>query len=73
MSKKPSEVIRSEIETMCAAGVALSRISDLAGVDRTTLWKWVNRKAPRGIGADNFDRLCEFFGYSLCRKPLRNR
>jgi len=73
MAKKPSEVIRSEIEDMCREGVALSRISHLAGVDRTTLWKWVHGRAPRGIGADNFDRLCEFFGYSLCRKSLRER
>lgn len=69
----PSEILRQEIEGLCKEGVALTRIAELSGVDRTTLWKWMYGHAPRGIGAKNFDRLCEAFGYSLVKRPLRYR
>jgi transcriptional regulator with XRE-family HTH domain len=71
--KTPSQVIKAEIESLCNQGVALSRISEQAGVDRTTLWKWLYGNAPRGIGATNFDKLCDAFGYSLCKRPPKNR
>ncbi len=71
--KLPSEIIKDEIGELLSQGVSLARIAEVAQVDRSTLWKWLYGNAPRGIGAASFDRLCEAFGYSLTKKPLRLR
>jgi transcriptional regulator with XRE-family HTH domain len=71
--KTPSQIIQDEIRDLMQQGVTLKRIAEIAEVDRTTLWKWMRGEAPRGIGANSFDRLCAAFGYSLTRKPLRLR
>jgi transposase-like protein len=72
MSRKVSEVVKAEIQHLLGQGVSLSRISQVGGVDRTTLWKWLYGDSPRGLGAKNIDRLCEMFGLQLVsRQALR--
>lgn len=70
--RKVSEVVKAEILHLIDQGVSLLRISQVAGVDRTTLWKWLYGHAPRGIGSTNIDRLCEVFGLTLVsRQAIR--
>lgn len=75
MRKKraPSEIVKSEIHRMTEQGVSLSRISQVAEVDRTTLWKWLYGESPRGIGSNSLDRLCDMFGLMLVsRQAVRS-
>ena len=60
--------MKARLLKMIAEGTTITRISQLSGVDRTTLYAWLFKEKPRGIGVNAFDRLCDLLDWELCPK-----
>lgn len=62
-SEKPSDALRRAIEKARAGGRTLYAIARDAGVDYSTVWKFVERE--RGISVETLDTLCVSLGLVL--------